>query len=132
MRALRHVVRIQATSKPRLAARFYSPQSSEDQAGIPNARKVRLNYRASDGGKAVGGKQKSKAGGLGPLSEIKKTSEPLRILFCGSDDFSIASLRALHQERKRNPILIASIDVLCRPGKPAGRNLKTIREGTFS
>ncbi|KAG4423041.1 hypothetical protein IFR04_003817 [Cadophora malorum] len=57
-----------------------------------------------------------------------KTSKPLSILFCGSDEFSIASLRALHAEHKRDPALIKSIDVLCRPGKPAGRSLKQIRE----
>ncbi|KAH7407856.1 methionyl-tRNA formyltransferase [Cadophora sp. MPI-SDFR-AT-0126] len=57
-----------------------------------------------------------------------KTSKPLRILFCGSDEFSIASLRAIHAEHKRDPDLIKSIDVLCRPGKPAGRSLKQIRE----
>src|SRR5882757_4531236 len=58
-----------------------------------------------------------------------KSSKPLRILFCGSDDFSSASLRALDAERERNPQLIKSIDVLCRPGKPSGRSLKNIREG---
>ncbi|KAK0106994.1 Methionyl-tRNA formyltransferase [Cadophora gregata] len=57
-----------------------------------------------------------------------KTSKPLRILFCGSDEFSIASLRAIHAEHKRDPDLIKSIDVLCRPGKPVGRSLKQIRE----
>ncbi|KAE9378043.1 Formyltransferase [Stipitochalara longipes BDJ] len=57
-----------------------------------------------------------------------KSSKPLRILFCGSDDFSSASLRALHAECERNPQLIKSIDVLCRPGKPSGRSLKKIRE----
>lgn len=58
-----------------------------------------------------------------------KTSTPLRILFCGSDDFSIGSLRALHEEQKRDPGLIQSIDVLCRPGKLVGRAMKTIRDG---
>jgi hypothetical protein len=59
-----------------------------------------------------------------------KASKPLRILFCGSDDFSSASLQALHEEQKRDSQLIRSIDVLCRPGKPYGRSLKTIRDGT--
>ncbi|KAN0108393.1 Formyltransferase [Hyaloscypha variabilis] len=57
-----------------------------------------------------------------------KSSKPLRILFCGSDDFSSASLRALHAECERNPQLIKSIDVLCRPAKPSGRSLKKVRE----
>ncbi len=58
-----------------------------------------------------------------------KVSKPLRILFCGSDDFSNASVRALVAERERDPQLIKSIDVLCRPGKRSGRSLKNIREG---
>ncbi|OXV09561.1 hypothetical protein Egran_02678 [Elaphomyces granulatus] len=54
--------------------------------------------------------------------------EPLRILFCGSDAFSIASLQALHTEKTKRPDSIASIDVICRPGKRYGRGLKEIRE----
>ncbi|KAL2351432.1 formyl transferase [Cryomyces antarcticus] len=57
-----------------------------------------------------------------------KAAEPLRILFCGSDHFSVASLRAIHHEHIRDPELIASIDVACRPGKRTGRGLKTVRE----
>ncbi|KAG0645833.1 Methionyl-tRNA [Hyphodiscus hymeniophilus] len=59
---------------------------------------------------------------------VGKSSKPLRILFCGSDEFSSASLRAVYDEQRRDPNLIASIDVMCRPGKPSGRSLKTIRE----
>ena len=58
--------------------------------------------------------------------------EPLRILFCGSDDFSIASLRALYKEHERDKALIESIDVVSRPPKPVGRGLKDTREGEFS
>ncbi|POS84981.1 hypothetical protein EPUL_004644, partial [Erysiphe pulchra] len=57
-----------------------------------------------------------------------KVSEPLRILFCGSDEFSAASLKALQNEKKINPGLVKSIDVLCRPGKPVGRGMKKIAE----
>ena len=60
---------------------------------------------------------------------IKSNLEPLRILFCGSDDFSIASLRRLHKEHQQDRDLIASIDVVCRPGKPVGRGRKMNREG---
>lgn len=56
-------------------------------------------------------------------------TEPLRILFCGSDEFSCASLRALHKLQAAKPKLIKSIDVLVRPGKPAGRGLKRIATG---
>ncbi|KAI9711094.1 MAG: hypothetical protein M1812_007288 [Candelaria pacifica] len=57
-----------------------------------------------------------------------KVCDPLRILFCGSEDFSIASLRAVHDEHIKNPKLIASIDVVCKPSKRVGRGLKTFRE----
>jgi len=60
-----------------------------------------------------------------------KTYDPLRILFCGSDEFSIASLKALYKEHLRNPDRIASIDVVCRPGKKVGRGLKVVREGKY-
>lgn len=59
----------------------------------------------------------------------QKAFEPLRILFCGSEEFSIASLKALHNEYLKNARNVASIDVVCRPGKPVGRGLKTIQEG---
>ncbi|PCH05086.1 Hypothetical protein PENO1_024210 [Penicillium occitanis (nom. inval.)] len=57
-----------------------------------------------------------------------KPIDPLRILFCGSDEFSIASLKALHAEQLRAPQSIKSIDVVCRPGKRVGRGLKQFRE----
>ncbi|KAH6641712.1 hypothetical protein F5144DRAFT_619131 [Chaetomium tenue] len=57
-----------------------------------------------------------------------KKSDPLRILFCGSDEFSCASLKALHNEHKHNTNLIQSIDVVVRPSKPTGRGYKVIRE----
>ncbi|KAI0813335.1 formyl transferase [Xylaria sp. FL0064] len=58
----------------------------------------------------------------------KKKSDPLHILFCGSDDFSCASLQALYDERVRNPDLIRSIEVLVRPGKRTGRGYKVVRD----
>ena len=65
----------------------------------------------------------------GDNAKVVKESKPLRILFCGSDEFSIMSLNLLCEERERNPELIESIDVLVRPAKPVGRNLKTLRPG---
>ncbi|KAI0201906.1 hypothetical protein F4808DRAFT_422735 [Astrocystis sublimbata] len=56
----------------------------------------------------------------------KSVAEPLHILFCGSDDFSCASLKALHDEHVRNPDLIRSIDVVVRPGKRVGRGYRHI------
>jgi hypothetical protein len=53
--------------------------------------------------------------------------EPLRILYCGSDAFSCTPLEALHQESQRPASNIASIDVVCREGKPYGRGLKSVR-----
>lgn len=58
-----------------------------------------------------------------------RKSDPLRILFCGSDEFSCAALKALDAEKKRDPGLIESLDVVVRPGKLTGRGMKQIREG---
>ena len=59
-----------------------------------------------------------------------KVSAPLRILFCGSDAFSCASLAALHNEHARSRELIRSIDVVVRPPKRSGRGGRSIQEGT--
>ncbi|OTB09204.1 hypothetical protein M426DRAFT_134403 [Hypoxylon sp. CI-4A] len=59
--------------------------------------------------------------------EKAKNSEPLRILFCGSDEFSCASLRALHDELQVNPELIQSINVVVRPSKRTGRGYKVLQ-----
>ena len=58
--------------------------------------------------------------------------EPLRILFCGSDRFSIASLDALVTAKHRVPGLIEDIHVAHRPAKPTGRGLKTLKEGSLA
>ena len=58
-----------------------------------------------------------------------KVSDPLNILFCGSDEFSVASLKALHREANREPASITNIDVVCRPDKRVGRGLKAVRQG---
>ncbi|KAM0715344.1 hypothetical protein Q7P37_008842 [Cladosporium fusiforme] len=57
-----------------------------------------------------------------------KHHEPLRVLFCGADAFSIDSLRALNELKQRRPEKIASIDVVCRSDKRVGRGLKKIQE----
>lgn len=61
-------------------------------------------------------------------SFIRKS--PLRVLFCGSDEFSISGLRALNDLRQttNDPSVFGSIDVVCRPSKRTGRGLKTLRE----
>lgn len=55
-------------------------------------------------------------------------SDPLRILFCGSDEFSCASLKAIYEEKNKNKNLIESLDVMVLPPKRVGRGYKTIRE----
>ncbi|KAI0105172.1 Formyltransferase [Hypoxylon sp. NC0597] len=60
----------------------------------------------------------------------KKKSDPLQILFCGSDEFSDASLLELFREHVSNRELIRSIDVVVRPGKPTGRGNKVIQYPT--
>ncbi|RDW61058.1 hypothetical protein BP6252_12441 [Coleophoma cylindrospora] len=57
-----------------------------------------------------------------------KVSKPLRVLFCGSDGFSSAALRVLHDEQRRDPQSIASIDVLCRPGKRTEVPIKAVAQ----
>ena len=64
----------------------------------------------------------------GPAAGLND-QQPLRILFCGSDEFSIASLRALHEAKSEDPGLIESIEVVHRPAKPTGRGHKTLRQG---
>lgn len=66
---------------------------------------------------------------LRPVFYSTRVSEPLRILFCGSDEFSSASLISLKEEKTKNPDLIRSIDVLCRPAKKVGRGMKKFAEG---
>ncbi|KAI9899946.1 hypothetical protein N3K66_004208 [Trichothecium roseum] len=56
-----------------------------------------------------------------------ESTEPLRILFFGSDDFSTASLRGLDGLRAEKPGLIESIDVATLLPKPVGRGLKQVR-----
>jgi methionyl-tRNA formyltransferase len=62
----------------------------------------------------------------------RRLADPLRILFCGSDEFSIVSLRALHDAQHSIPDLIEDIRVAHRPAKPTGRGLKTLREGNYA
>ncbi|KAK1543194.1 formyl transferase [Colletotrichum paranaense] len=64
----------------------------------------------------------------GAATGAGRVSDPLRILFCGSDNFSCAALTALTAERKRNPELIESLEVVVRPSKPSGRGMKNVRE----
>ncbi|KAG5976486.1 hypothetical protein E4U55_007320 [Claviceps digitariae] len=65
---------------------------------------------------------------LPPPVSHPRPSDPLRILFCGSDTFSCASLRALHQEHVHGTGVIDALEVMVLPGKRAGRGLKTMRQ----
>ena len=59
------------------------------------------------------------------LSGLSRPERPeLRILFCGSDAFSIASLVALHEYANLRESSIASIDVVTKTDKLTGRGLK--------
>lgn len=69
--------------------------------------------------------------GIRLSSTSTKHHEPLRVLFCGADAFSIYSLCALHKLQQAHPEKIASIDVVCRPDKRVGRGLKKIQEGSY-
>ncbi|PTB69769.1 Formyltransferase [Trichoderma citrinoviride] len=58
----------------------------------------------------------------------RKASDPLRILFCGSDAFSCESLRALHREHETNSGLVEALDVMVLPPRRTGRGFKEIKE----
>ena len=57
-----------------------------------------------------------------------KQYDPLRILFCGADEFSIYSLHALRDLQQSRGDKVQSIGVVCRPDKRVGRGLKHIQE----
>lgn len=57
---------------------------------------------------------------------FRQSKAPLRILFCGSDQFSVVSLQALHQYAQENPAHIASIEVVSKKDKFTGRGLKKL------
>lgn len=57
----------------------------------------------------------------------RDTDQPLRILFCGSDEFSITSLEALHRYASSSDSNVASIDVATKTDKRTGRGLKVIK-----
>ncbi|CAG8481588.1 3335_t:CDS:10 [Acaulospora morrowiae] len=62
-----------------------------------------------------------------PFGDI---SRPNRILFFGSDDFSVASLLALIDEKSSNgsSSFIESIEVVVPPGRMTGRGLKQLKQ----
>ena len=55
---------------------------------------------------------------------VRRQIERLRVLFCGSDPFSIESLKALHEEAKDPDSRIGSIHVVTKTDKRTGRGLK--------
>lgn len=64
---------------------------------------------------------------LHSASRLLVRAEKIRILFLGSDSFSNASLRALHQSYVDDPECnIGAIHVGYRPAKPSGRGLKKL------
>lgn len=62
-----------------------------------------------------------------PTSSRRQTDERLRILFCGSDEFSAFSLKALAEYAQSPDNDIESIDVVTRKDKRGGRGLKSVR-----
>ncbi|KAK7746376.1 Methionyl-tRNA formyltransferase [Cytospora paraplurivora] len=104
-----------------------TPESSqEDNRPIED---VETNEDANEDANKPATKSRSRRSR--PFIHYPRRSDPLRILFCGSDDFSCASLRALYDLQQSDPKgkLIKSIDVLVRPGKPAGRGLRRVAVG---
>lgn len=61
------------------------------------------------------------------LYSQSQNGQRLRILFCGSDEFSITSLKALYNYSQESGSTVASIDVAAKTDKRVGRGLKVIR-----
>jgi hypothetical protein len=61
-----------------------------------------------------------------------KKSDPLRILFCGSDTVSTEALHALHEEWTWNRDLVQHLEVVVLPPKNTGRGYKTKTIGESS
>ncbi|KIW91376.1 uncharacterized protein Z519_08272 [Cladophialophora bantiana CBS 173.52] len=62
------------------------------------------------------------------FSSLKSESDdPLRILFCGTDRFSVASLEALDRYSKTPESNILSIDVVTKTDKRVGRGRKLVK-----
>jgi hypothetical protein len=59
----------------------------------------------------------------------RQAREPLDILFCGSDAFSVKSLDVICEARREVPGLIGRIEVVHRPAKRTGRGMKVLTEG---
>jgi len=57
-----------------------------------------------------------------------QAAKPPRILFFGSDSFSVTSLEKLVETQRQDPELFKSIDIVTREPAPSGRGLQ-IREG---
>ncbi|KAG5972521.1 hypothetical protein E4U58_006446, partial [Claviceps cyperi] len=64
-----------------------------------------------------------------PHAPARRLQEPLRILFCGSDDFSCTSLKALHQEMERKAGLVESVEVVVLPNMFKGRGMRYVEDG---
>jgi methionyl-tRNA formyltransferase len=62
-----------------------------------------------------------------PSSGRHQSEDRLRVLFCGSDEFSAFSLKALAKYATLPESNIKSIDVVTRKDKRAGRGLKSVR-----
>lgn len=58
--------------------------------------------------------------------------DPLRILYCGSDEFSVESLKKLTDIHRKDPSFIESIDVVCKPAARRSRGLKQVYESMSS
>lgn len=99
-------------------SRTYAPKT--DTAATENMAHMSVSYIRFSAGRLFG------------IRKARLPDRPLRILFCGSDEFSCVSLQALYSEFFRSKKMIRSIDVVVRPAKPVGRGLKEMREGMLS
>ncbi|KAK7755092.1 Methionyl-tRNA formyltransferase [Diatrype stigma] len=130
---LRHTSRIFRVRRPwtwRCTSCLTPPRSVLAPPILRNGRRTFTHFAYSGAGNSSNDGSSNEAAD----AVVPKKVPPLRrlrILFCGSDEFSAASLKALEEARRQdraNGGLIHSIDVVVRPGKRTGRGLQTVQE----
>ncbi|KAI8061669.1 formyl transferase [Gongronella butleri] len=60
-----------------------------------------------------------------PCQRYQSTSQRLRVLFFGTDDFASTHLKALAEEQRRKGC-ISSLELVCPPDRRTGRKLETL------
>ncbi|KAK9471579.1 formyl transferase, partial [Dipodascopsis tothii] len=97
-----------------------------------SARRAAAQAAAAFGHAAGGGQRRPAAVAAAAARRCLHTSasadRPLRIMYFGSDAFSIQTLQAVTSLQQTRPDVVADVQVAVRRPKPAGRGRRTVRE----